>query len=239
MSTDTVLGAGHWQHDPRSAVVRTNCYLRSNPRSDASIQNGPSPRTRSLCAISTVPQDSFDIAISPIHSTRIVPYASAKLQLSLAFWLLVILGIVIGAYSHILWDSFTHPNRWGTQVVAPGLNQIINVVGRPMPIYKLLQHLSSVLGLAALALLAVSLVIRTKPAQPPSDLNARSGAKFLAMLLFVMIPLAFFLHLMRAGHTPSELVGMTIMMSGASLAAALMCYATYFHYATSGKFIER
>ena len=31
-------------------------------------------------------------------------------------------AIVIGAYTHVLWDSFTHANRWGVQLI-PALSQ--------------------------------------------------------------------------------------------------------------------
>lgn len=61
------------------------------------------------------------------------------------------LGILIGAVTHIAWDSFTHG---GTPV--SNLFPVLNVVllefrGRSIPISQMLQYLSSVAGLLALA----------------------------------------------------------------------------------------
>jgi hypothetical protein len=61
------------------------------------------------------------------------------------------LAVVLGALTHVAWDAFTHAN---TPITAafPGLNARLSIVdGRPIPVYRLLQYLSSVIGLLALA----------------------------------------------------------------------------------------
>lgn len=59
-------------------------------------------------------------------------------------------AILIGALSHIIWDSFTHDHGWLVQEVE-GLRQSIHVVGRmELPLYLILQHVSTVVGLAVL-----------------------------------------------------------------------------------------
>ena len=62
-------------------------------------------------------------------------------------WWKVALAVMIGAATHVLWDSFTHPGYWAT-TVGP------LAAGYPSPIgtltgYKYLQYSSGVLGLAA------------------------------------------------------------------------------------------
>ena len=56
----------------------------------------------------------------------------------------------LGALSHVIWDGFTHQR--GVFGAIPVLNTaIVQIGGQPFPLYKILQHLSSVLGLVALA----------------------------------------------------------------------------------------
>lgn len=64
---------------------------------------------------------------------------------------MVVLSLFIGAITHVAWDSFTHSH---TDVVAhfDVLRSVIAVVGGyPVPLYKAMQHVSSLVGLAALA----------------------------------------------------------------------------------------
>jgi|SRR5690554_446820 len=60
-------------------------------------------------------------------------------------WLVVIISILIGATSHILWDSFTHDNGYFVQTI-PVLQNSVDFLGKQIPILKLLQHSSTLLG---------------------------------------------------------------------------------------------
>lgn len=56
-------------------------------------------------------------------------------------WFIVIISSLIGVFSHLLWDSFTHETGYFVQKI-PFLNkEILSVPG-----YKIVQHLSSLLG---------------------------------------------------------------------------------------------
>jgi hypothetical protein len=63
---------------------------------------------------------------------------------------LVVASMLVGIGTHLIWDSFTHGSAWTTQH--------FDVLSRPVdlphigivPLYKLLQHVSTVLGLAVL-----------------------------------------------------------------------------------------
>lgn len=62
-----------------------------------------------------------------------------------------VLSVLLGAASHVLWDSFTHEGRWGAELL-PWLNQPVFVaVDRQFRVVNLLQHLSTAVGVAALA----------------------------------------------------------------------------------------
>jgi hypothetical protein len=59
----------------------------------------------------------------------------------------VVSGILLGAWSHVLWDSFTHDRGWIVKQI-PSLQRPL--FGNMMPGYKLLQYLSSIFGLCVL-----------------------------------------------------------------------------------------
>lgn len=60
-------------------------------------------------------------------------------------WLVVIISILIGAASHILWDSFTHDHGYFVMII-PTLQNSVDLFGRQIPILKILQHTSTLIG---------------------------------------------------------------------------------------------
>lgn len=66
-------------------------------------------------------------------------------------WLAAPLAILIGVWSHLLWDSFTHGDGWMVRRVAL-LSAPVTLGPYTGTLYHVLQYLSSALGLAVLAL---------------------------------------------------------------------------------------
>lgn len=60
-------------------------------------------------------------------------------------WFVVCISALIGAISHIFWDSFTHPGGYFVEKI-PFLTNSIFIGGGSVPILKLLQHISSLAG---------------------------------------------------------------------------------------------
>ena len=60
-------------------------------------------------------------------------------------WFVVIISITIGALSHIFWDSFTHESGFLVQAI-PSLENKIGLLGTQLPIFKILQHGSTIIG---------------------------------------------------------------------------------------------
>ena len=60
-------------------------------------------------------------------------------------WLIVIFSIIIGTFSHILWDSFTHDTGYFVQKIEI-LNQSVDLFDKHIPILKILQHSSTFFG---------------------------------------------------------------------------------------------
>lgn len=78
---------------------------------------------------------------------------------ALAGWFVV--SAVIGATTHVVWDAFTHLDRWGTRLI-PVLGEV--VAGFPLYLYT--QYGSSALALVALAWFTVR-ALRAVPADTP------------------------------------------------------------------------
>ena len=63
---------------------------------------------------------------------------------------LIVTSILLGIATHLAWDSFTHPNTWlylNWQVLREPVN---GPIFGTVPIYKVLQHGSTIVGLGAL-----------------------------------------------------------------------------------------
>jgi hypothetical protein len=98
-------------------------------------------------------------------------------------WMLAVPSIVLGAWTHIAWDSFTHANGWMVQRVA--------ALSAPVSFFDLytgevchvLQYLSSAFGLAVLASWYRRLPARTP--KPASDGPLRSWTPLLLLLVLV------------------------------------------------------
>jgi hypothetical protein len=77
-------------------------------------------------------------------------HALAPYQRGAREWLLAAIAIVVGVWSHLLWDSFTHLDGWVVHRVA-ALSAPVTIAGHTGPVCELLQYLSSVFGLALMA----------------------------------------------------------------------------------------
>lgn len=93
-------------------------------------------------------------------------------------WPIALLSILIGSWTHIAWDSFTHQTGWTTARVA-ALSAPVSIFGWDTETSHLLQYVSSVVGLLVLAIWFRSLV-REAPATVAVD-PARPRARWLLL----------------------------------------------------------
>ena len=66
-------------------------------------------------------------------------------------WALVVLSLLLGSVTHLLWDAFTHENGLAVQSFPILRTRIFSAAGSSVVTYKLLQHASTVLGLLVVA----------------------------------------------------------------------------------------
>ena len=61
-------------------------------------------------------------------------------------WFVIIISIIAGAITHITWDGFTHSGTIFVKHI-PFLRQTTKLFGEKVPVYEILQHLSTLAGL--------------------------------------------------------------------------------------------
>ncbi|TJZ51053.1 DUF4184 family protein [Streptomyces piniterrae] len=141
------------------------------------------------------------------------------------FWL----SAALGAATHVVWDAFTHPGRWGTRLI-PGLNDIVH----GLPVYTYLQYGTSALAMAGIGWFLWS-ALREAGARGAVDTRA-IPALTVRMRLLLTAPIVLWVLLgavhrtLRAytfydgtvswfSYVPTVLFG-----AGAGLVAGLVCY---------------
>ncbi|MET7495939.1 DUF4184 family protein [Streptomyces sp900116325] len=141
-----------------------------------------------------------------------------------------VVSAVIGAGTHVVWDAFTHHDRWGTRLV-PLLSE--NVGG--FPVFQCVQYGSSAVALTVLAWFTASGLRRTgerpvPPSVPVLDHRARwyAGALLSVCVLLGIVHrcarwYAYFGHI----DTPLDIIPTACFGAGAGLAAGLVLYGTW------------
>lgn len=99
-------------------------------------------------------------------------------------WPIALLSILIGAWTHIAWDSITHQTGWTAERVA-ALSAPVSIFGWETETSHLLQYLSSVFGLVVLALW-----FRSLSKHVPAAVVANQARPRARWLLLVVIGIA-------------------------------------------------
>ncbi|MFK8113552.1 MAG: DUF4184 family protein [Rubripirellula sp.] len=95
-------------------------------------------------------------------SDRLRPWTERPIDFSVKAVGLVVVCVAIGAATHVLWDSFTHARRWGVEMVPQLESAMGKHAGRPVRLYSILQHGSSIVFLPPL-LIGFAIWIRKQP----------------------------------------------------------------------------
>ena len=125
----------------------------------------------------------------PLNTRRKIRLGPDTLTLlPLSQGLLVVISILVGVATHILWDSFTHSGFWPYQHFA-FLRHIVTVpILGPRPFYRLLQHASTILGLVVIWVWW-HFRSRSIPAHPIRDSDLPSAQSRMALFIFMLVAL--------------------------------------------------
>lgn len=112
-------------------------------------------------------------------------------------WTVVCISIVLGAASHLLWDGFTHQHGYFVTTI-PELTQTVPLAGGAIPLFKILQHSSTLIG---------GIVILYTFFRLPVTQNTPMPIRYkywilvsIVTVLIVLLRLAFGLSLQQYGH---------------------------------------
>ncbi|MCC9657620.1 DUF4184 family protein [Rhodopirellula halodulae] len=102
-----------------------------------------------------IKQPAVELLPEPLRS-RVRAIADRPVSLEWQSILLVAVCVLVGASTHVLWDSFTHQHRWGSRIAMPILSSVaFEVSGRPVRWFAVAQHLSSLFLLPPMGLVVV------------------------------------------------------------------------------------
>ncbi|MFF3766715.1 DUF4184 family protein [Streptomyces sp. NPDC001922] len=141
------------------------------------------------------------------------------------FWV----SAVLGAATHIVWDAFTHLDRWGTRLL-PVLGEVV----AGFPLYTYVQYGSSAVALAVIGAFLVSAVRRLPREVPVPAAVPRLGARerFAAAALLAGCVLAGAVHrclrlraTLGADMSVLDYVPTALFGAGAGLALGLVIVA--------------
>jgi hypothetical protein len=83
-------------------------------------------------------------------------------------WPYLVLSAALGAATHLVWDGFTHADHFGPAHI-PALRVVVHVpIAGDMLMHRVLQHTSTVIGLAVLAIVIVRALRRVTPVDLPA-----------------------------------------------------------------------
>lgn len=96
-------------------------------------------------------------------------------------WFLIMLSIIIGAFSHIFWDSFTHDTGFFVEKI-PFLQEVLKVGSFRIPVFKILQHGSTFVG----AMIIIFYIFK-KPLGKSNSMFFNAGFWFPAFVVSIIV----------------------------------------------------
>lgn len=139
----------------------------------------------------------------------------------------VIASLALGAATHIIWDSFTHPDTLFVSRFAL-LRTVVPLGGYHVPVFKILQHASSLAGLTIIASFSVAWFSRSvpgRPYQPSFSKRQRLSAVAAVSAASVLGGACGLLFKITGSHEHAIFNMVTMGMASGAAAIVLVCAA--------------
>lgn len=175
------------------------------------------------------------------HRAALAPISAQRFSLHPGKALAITASVLLGAWTHIAWDSCTHREGWLVSRITLLQEPLLRLGAAELPVYAVLQHLSTLGGIAVL-LMAYSLWLRSRhkvvlTAITESDDHWRYAflITVAALALAIALPLA-----LKAAATAEGLFAVRVFLFysavyGAAIAMALLIPCSIVCYAVHGK----
>jgi hypothetical protein len=122
------------------------------------------------------------------HRAALTPLAMRQPSISLRSCFVAALSILLGAWTHTVWDSFTHNSGWAVERLAILCVAVIHVGSTSLPVSYVLQQLSTFGGGALLAILYFRWVRRQRTVAP-AESSGRDGWRYSLIALLAAVSL--------------------------------------------------
>ena len=118
---------------------------------------------------------------------RLWPVVARPLPLGGPFLLRVLVSVLLGAWSHQVWDAFTHGHGWGVRAFPALATTLVRIEDYDLTVCRVIQHGSTFLGAALLAR-AARRALRDAPRVPAPSLPKRERDVLrLALVAFPLV----------------------------------------------------
>jgi hypothetical protein len=104
-------------------------------------------------------------------------------------WSAVLVSLLCGAMTHLLWDAFTHPGTAFVNALPVLQTELANIGGYRVYAFKVLQHGSSVLGLFLLGFWFANWLRRTPVRDTPRERSLSHRQRIGALAALAGVPL--------------------------------------------------
>ncbi|NQT86384.1 DUF4184 family protein [bacterium] len=180
------------------------------------------------------------------HQDRLAPAAESFRFLSVRGLVGAPVGIVVGAFTHLAWDSFTHLRGWGVQQFPILASRVVPTPWGLAPFHRALQHGCGPLGMGLLAIFYIRWLRRAPVGHVDPQLRLRTSTRL--ALWLGMLAVAGGLALFRVSPLipnladPASLRLFAVLASitgTAALLALLTLYSAGWHVARAAGRIQR
>lgn len=136
------------------------------------------------------------------HQKRLVPWLNPFPLRTAAQWGLVIVSLIIGAFTHLFWDSFTHERGWFVEALPFLQSELFTFRRHSFQIYDGLQHVSAAGGLIFLAACYVRFYRKASIHPLPSARLISRKVKFILGCFLILAPIVAGMIFANAHHYP-------------------------------------
>jgi hypothetical protein len=179
------------------------------------------------------------ISLAPeAHQQRLIRFATPFVWGPPSRFLLILAAILVGIFSHLAWDAFTHSSGFVVRNVPDLRAPALEEWGTHRPLFNMLQHVSSVLGIVILAIWYWRWFKRTPPQPAPANLKLKPELRW--WITGVALSIAGIAAMIDAYYASDELVSRSFFVGAfvvtfmSVVLIEMFCFSVWWMWRKSG-----